>query len=1045
MKSLTDPTNRDTRPAMLTDGEFVSTKETMEIYGPTLVAQNNHGLALRAARNEAYLEGKSIPKIIPAPDIPHQMNEGGLAVRAKRNSVPGFNEGGIALSNKEKQAMKVIALGESVGESDLGQAAVLWTMLNRGQRFNKKQTDWKVKDFETLKNKRKLSDYKKEEVNKISSILDDILAGNIKDPTGGASHYFANKSDNKIPPPDWARTSEHDNEASRYDGVGDGIQIGNHFFTGDIGKDYAPTISIVPRVMTASKPEQVPEVTNKEPVGSDLFSSKPNLFNSFLETIGKGEAMKGKKIPGYNEGGMPMEDDDIMNFIKNYQGNIGDVNPEDVGNIVTDEDLLRNSSDHIAGPNSNEEAFMMQYGNPKTSIPIPGGLHMTDSAQLRGGNVRPDMMPPGYTPPVPEVMPRSTSPQGGMDRIAMANLKQAELDTPFPTTQMLDTQMFKDSLRPETINAPPVAKKKPFFDLSNAYNAAGEEIILDQEGGNEENITIPVTKSKFADQADAIRIKQAELEKEEAERLLRLATTEKSRIAAVKRIEAAQKKLDQAKGVVSDNATARENLNTIENKNELRNSELELASLRKEKNKATNQLHKDQLDALIEKQEALKKHHESLLNIKPTEDDKVNDPYKDTKVKEIVSELEKKNGGRFPANLEDAAATGKLEAAGAKLKGTPKGNKQWAAAISFLKDLFGDIFNKKDLIKAVSIYLGARLFGASGNQAGAMAGKYYLQKQDQHEANVKAYAASGKYQASSVAVFEKTRNLADLIAIGTPVVPTGTYKMFYGYDKRGNEVSRRAQEFSIGKNHKVWKIKVKDPKSGKSYWASFNTEGFTDDGTKFKEDESGKNSVYQAKYIALAEKLIKEQTIGKNQDNEEVNYLPGIKPSSGGAELAKWSMDNRISLVDAAPIINMALDNAKQVQSYDKNKQVRHLTPYLNKAFVIAKTDKTGVGEVAFQNADGDYIDAGLLNTAILNVQAAAIKKNPDIAMMNPILMQTAIVRNARIEYMRYVDTLKTTGKLDKTGNFYANDIYYKRSKAQNTTPLYEFMLEGGI
>ena len=359
--------------------------------------------------------------------------------------------------------------------------------------------------------------------------------------------------------------------------------------------------------------------------------------------------------------------------------------------------------------------------------------------------------------------------------------------------------------------------------------------------------------------------------------------------------------------------------------------------------------------------------------------------------------------------------------------------------------MFGDLFNKKDLIRAVSIYLGARLFGASGNQAGAMAGKYYLQKQDQHEANVKAYATSGKYQPSSVAVFEKTRNLADLIAIGTPVVPTGTYKMFYGYDKRGNEVSRRAQEFSIGKNHKVWKIKVKDPKSGKSYWASFNTEGFTDDGTKFKSDESGKNAGYQAKYIALAEKLIKEQTIGKNEDNEEVNYLPGIKPATGGGELAKWSMDNRISLVDSAPIINMALDMAKQAQAYDKNKQVKYLTPYLNKAFVIAKTDKTGVGEVAFQNADGDYIDAGLLNTAILNVQAAAIKKNPDIAMMNPILMQTAIVRNARIEYMRYVDTLKTTGKLDKTGNFYANDIYYKRSKAQNTTPLYEFMLEGGI
>jgi len=1033
MKDRTDPTNRDTVPAMLTPGEFVINKEATQMYSDQLKAINNSGLALRA----------------------------------KRNGVAGFNEGGIALSDKEKEAMKVIALGESVGENDLGQAAVLWTMLNRGQRFNKKQTDWKVKDFETLKNKRTLSNYKKEEVNKISSILDDILAGNIKDPTNGASHYYANQGDNKIPPPKWARTSENDNEASRYDGVGDGIQIGNHFFTGDIGKDYAPSVSVMPRAMVISKPQSVPEVTNVEPVGSDLFSSKPNLFNSFLETIGKGEAMKGKVIPGYNEGGMPMEDD-IMNFIKNYQGKLGDVNPGDVANgLISDEDLLQNSSQ--VGANSFLEAGIMQQGNPRTSIPIPGtGINMTDSAQLRGGNVRPDMMPPGYVP-----VPKTKATENLSSEILPINMltkeeaanasKQYEknqaaqdsLPPPFKPIPYMDlTNKVNRKMYPEAegfglnneMPLPPGPDVNPFFDTSAAYNAAGEEIILDQEGGNEENITVPVTKSKFADQADAIRVKKAELEKAEAERLLRLATTEKSRIEAVKRIEAAQKKINDAERVVSDNVTARENLNTIENKNELRNSELELASLRKEKNKTTNQLHKDQLDALIEKQEALKKHHESLLNIKPTEDNpEVNDPYKDTKVKEIVSELEKKNGGRFPSNLEDAAAAGKLEAAGAKLKETPKGKKQFAAATSFLKDLFGDLFNKKDLVRAVSIYLGARIFGASGNQAGAMAGKYYLQKQDQHEANVKAYAASGKYQPSSVAVFEKTRNLTDLIAIGTPVVPTGTYKMFYGYDKRGNEISRRAQEFSLGKNQKVWKIKVKDSKSGKSYWASFNTEGFTDDGTKFKVDESGKNSVYQAKYIGLAEKLIKEQTIGKNQDNEEVNYLPGIKPSSGGAELAKWSMDNRISLVDSAPIVNMALDMAKQAQAYDENKQVRYLTPYLNKAFVIAKTDKTGVGEVAFQNADGDYIDAGLLNTAILNVQAAAIKKNPDIAMMNPILMQTAIVRNARIEYMRYVDTLKTTGKLDKTGNFYANDIYYKRSKAQNTTPLYEFMLEGGI
>ena len=1026
MKDRTDPTNRDTVPAMLTPGEFVINKEATQMYSDQLKAINNSGLALRAKRNS-------------------------MVVPQARGSIPKYNTGGLITFLKDKEGYGAIGATGADKNKAYKDSGGVWT-IGYGRTFNDDGSKVKAGDTTTAKKESSwLNSRAEEEYDAVKKFSDDEGYGwNQNQLEAFASFRYNNGpkgfeqlAHKNTGNPGFADVPEDPGYDIRYNRSTQEMVDKMPLYKNVDGKEVKGLVA-----------RRAAEVDLAGPVPYDKryqgwqmpAPQEPSGFIRMLQTIGKGEAMKGKKIPGYNEGGMPMEDDDIMNFIKNYQGKLGDVNPGDVANgLISDEDLLQNSSQ--VGANSFLEAGIMQQGNPRTSIPIPGtGINMTDSAQLRGGNVRPDMMPPGYVPPVAEVVPQSTSPQGGMDRIAMANLKQAELDTPFPTTQMLDTQMFKDSLRPETINAPPVPKKKPFFDLSNAYNAAGEEIILDQEDGNKENIAVPVTKSKFADQADAIRVKQAELEKAEAERLLRLATTEKSRIAAVKRIEAAQKKINDAEGVVSDNVTARENLNTIENKNELRNSELELASLRKEKNKTTNQLHKDQLDALIEKQEALKKHHESLLNIKPTEDDpEVNDPYKDTKVKEIVSELEKKNGGRFPSNLEDAAAAGKLEAAGAKLKETPKGKKQFAAATSFLKDLFGDLFNKKDLVRAVSIYLGARIFGASGNQAGAMAGKYYLQKQDQHEANVKAYAASGKYQPSSVAVFEKTRNLTDLIAIGTPVVPTGTYKMFYGYDKRGNEISRRAQEFSLGKNQKVWKIKVKDPKSGKSYWASFNTEGFTDDGTKFKVDESGKNSVYQAKYIALAEKIIEEQTIGKNEENEEVNYLPGIKPSSGGAELAKWSMDNRISLVDSAPIVNMALDMAKQAQAYDENKQVRYLTPYLNKAFVIAKTDKTGVGEVAFQNADGDYIDAGLLNTAILNVQAAAIKKNPDIAMMNPILMQTAIVRNARIEYMRYVDTLKTTGKLDKTGNFYANDIYYKRSKAQNTTPLYEFMLEGGI
>ena len=41
MKDLNDPTNVDTVPAMLTEGEFVLNKEATAMYGPLIEKMNN--------------------------------------------------------------------------------------------------------------------------------------------------------------------------------------------------------------------------------------------------------------------------------------------------------------------------------------------------------------------------------------------------------------------------------------------------------------------------------------------------------------------------------------------------------------------------------------------------------------------------------------------------------------------------------------------------------------------------------------------------------------------------------------------------------------------------------------------------------------------------------------------------------------------------------------------------------------------------------------------------------------------------------------------
>ena len=94
------------------------------------------------------------------------------------------------------------------------------------------------------------------------------------------------------------------------------------------------------------------------------------------------------------------------------------------------------SLNNKAGPNSFAEAGIMQFTDPRQSIPIPGmgNLNMTDSASLRAGVVRPDMMPPGFNAEMPsEEMMFSTSPQGGMDALAMESL-QKTIDNPSTRT-----------------------------------------------------------------------------------------------------------------------------------------------------------------------------------------------------------------------------------------------------------------------------------------------------------------------------------------------------------------------------------------------------------------------------------------------------------------------------------------------------------------------------------------------------------------------------------------------------------------------------------
>ena len=94
------------------------------------------------------------------------------------------------------------------------------------------------------------------------------------------------------------------------------------------------------------------------------------------------------------------------------------------------------------------------------------------------------------------------------------------------------------------------------------------------------------------------------------------------------------------------------------------------------------------------------------------------------------------------------------------------------------QELFGDLFDKKELARMAVTYLGGRLLGGSHQGSLKYSTKAYLTRVDSKNAtkasNAAAFTKTGKYTPASVAAYAKSGDLADLQAVGAKYQPTGT-------------------------------------------------------------------------------------------------------------------------------------------------------------------------------------------------------------------------------------------------------------------------------
>lgn len=100
-------------------------------------------------------------------------------------------------------------------------------------------------------------------------------------------------------------------------------------------------------------------------------------------------------------------------------------------------------------------------------------------------------------------------------------------------------------------------------------------------------------------------------------------------------------------------------------------------------------------------------------------------------------------------------------------------------ASSALKSAFGDLFDANEMKRMAVVFAGAMLTGATPGQALQYAGGMYLQRVDAKANQLTQIAASGKYTPESVRAYKESRDPTALIPVGATPEMTGNYKTMY--------------------------------------------------------------------------------------------------------------------------------------------------------------------------------------------------------------------------------------------------------------------------
>jgi len=279
-----------------------------------------------------------------------------------------------------------------------------------------------------------------------------------------------------------------------------------------------------------------------------------------------------------------------------------------------------------------------------------------------------------------------------------------------------------------------------------------------------------------------------------------------------------------------------------------------------------------------------------------------------------------------------------------------------------IKDAFGDIFDKKELVRMGVLYAGALATGASSGQALAIAGQSYMNRIDAKENTFNGLVKSAKYTPQSLSEYKKTGDPSVL----SPVDGAAGVKLSNDYTTLYNKRSgqpTKLQEVELANGNKAYMDEQGRIRSGFE---------FGDDPSVVRGTKEYRARVKNAT-TNIGNQLDEMRKTFDIFDKESGSAKTDILPSTNASKISEWAIENGVNPEELGGLVESAYHDALNDNRQDGSR-ARDLVPYLNQ--LVIRQQVGGNADVFKsknqpKNGPASYVNAAKLQK--LNTAAAGV------------------------------------------------------------------------